>query len=29
MLLKLLFALSSGEHCSPAQMGMRWTVALN
>jgi hypothetical protein len=29
MLLKLLFALSSGEHRSPAQLGMRWRVALN
>jgi hypothetical protein len=29
MLLKLLFALSGGEHRSPAQLGMRWRVALN
>jgi hypothetical protein len=29
MLLKLLFALSHGERRSPAQLGMRWRVALN
>lgn len=29
MLLKLLFALSHSEHRSPAQLGMRWRVALN